>query len=347
MAPGFAVQTAFRPRNTTVGRMRSFLILILTSALAICCMAKPTTAAMSCVVSMSNIAFGSVNLSSGAAVNTTGTVSLVCDLAAKNTSYVFCTNIVAGTNASGSQRNMASGANLLHFDLYKDAAHTQEWGNWPSSFLGGGSQNSFTSNSSGDDDAGITVYAVLAANQQSAVPGSYSESMPSGTSNDVQYRSTSGSCPTGSSTFHFSFTVTATVTSACTVSVGTLNFGSTPANIAAAIDSTATITAKCTNSTPYSIGLGSGLNASGSQRRMQLGATGNYVTYNLYTDSGYSQAWSTTTSTTSCTGGSGSCDLGTGTGANQNYTVYGQVPAQQAPVAAGTYSDTVVVTVTY
>ena len=112
------------------------------------------------------------------------------------------------------------------------------------------------------------------------------------------------------------------------------------------MNSTASITAQCTDTTPYSIGLGSGLNASGSQRRMQLGATGNYIKYNLYTDSGYSDPWSATTSTTSCTAGSSTCDLGTGTGSNQNFTVYGQVPAQTAPVA-GTYGDTVVVTATF
>jgi len=71
-----------------------------------------------------------------------------------------------------------------------------------------------------------------------------------------------------------------------------------------------------------------------------------YLNYNLYTDSGYSNPRTTTTSTTSCTGGANTCVLGTGTGSNQNITVYGQVPTQTAP-GGGTYSDTVVVTVTF
>ncbi|WP_409528142.1 spore coat protein U domain-containing protein [Rhizobium sp.] len=37
---------------------------------------------------------------------------------------------------------------------------------------------------------------------------------------------------------------------------------------------------------------------------------------------------------------------GTGTGSPQTLTVYGRVPAQNTP-APGTYSDTVVVTVSY
>ncbi len=37
---------------------------------------------------------------------------------------------------------------------------------------------------------------------------------------------------------------------------------------------------------------------------------------------------------------------GTGTGSNQSLTVYGRVPVQSTPVGA-TYTDTVIVTVTY
>jgi spore coat protein U-like protein len=38
--------------------------------------------------------------------------------------------------------------------------------------------------------------------------------------------------------------------------------------------------------------------------------------------------------------------LGTGTGASQTITVYGKVPTQTTPVA-GTYADSVIVTLTY
>ncbi|MCR6502850.1 spore coat protein U domain-containing protein [Shinella sp. CPCC 101442] len=37
---------------------------------------------------------------------------------------------------------------------------------------------------------------------------------------------------------------------------------------------------------------------------------------------------------------------GTGSGSQQDITIYGRVPAQNTPLA-GTYTDTVVVTVTY
>jgi spore coat protein U-like protein len=172
--------------------------------------------------------------------------------------------------------------------------------------------------------------------------------MVSSTNNTLQYGSLSsaGSCPIGASTRQYSFTVTGTVITNCNVSAATLDFGSSPSTIAANIDATSTVTVQCTNTTPYSIGLGNGINASGSQRRLQLGATGNYLNYGLYTDAARLNAWAATASTTSCTAGASTCYLGTGTGSNQNITVYGRIPSQTAPVV-GTFTDTVVVTVTY
>ena len=138
---------------------------------------------------------------------------------------------------------------------------------------------------------------------------------------------------------------TATVVAQCNISTTALNFGTT-SSLPSNVDSTATITAQCNNSLPYSIGLGNGTNASGSQRRMRLGATTGYLNYGLYTDSARSSSWTTSTATTSCTGGANTCLLGTGTGSNQSITVYGRVPPQTVP-AIGTFTDTVVVTITF
>lgn len=74
-----------------------------------------------------------------------------------------------------------------------------------------------------------------------------------------------------------------------------------------------------------------------TNRRMTLG--GAAVVYGLYKDAGRSQPWGDGATP-------GSTVAGTGTGAAKGYTVYGRVPPQTAPTP-GTYSDTVVVTVTY
>lgn len=94
---------------------------------------------------------------------------------------------------------------------------------------------------------------------------------------------------------------------------------------------------KCSQGTAYSVALDSGQNANGSERRMGNG--GEYVSYQLYQDAGRSQAWGN--------GSNGGTVLaGIGTGNNEELVVYGRVPAQATP-AAGTYADTVQVTVAW
>jgi spore coat protein U-like protein len=92
----------------------------------------------------------------------------------------------------------------------------------------------------------------------------------------------------------------------------------------------------CTSNAPYAITLDNGANASGAQRRMTNGGTpASFVSYNLYSDSLRTTAWTGAASVS-----------GTGTGANQTINVYGRVPSGQT-VPTGAYTDTVQVTVTY
>ena len=139
-------------------------------------------------------------------------------------------------------------------------------------------------------------------------------------------------------------TVQLTVTASCTVNAATLDFGSTGL-LAALINQTTTLSVTCTNTTPYSVGLDNGANFSAT-RRMRQGATANYIGYALYTDSGRTNAWTTASSSTTCTTAN-SCSLGTGNGSAQSITVYGQVPALGTAPTPGAYTDTVTITVTY
>ncbi len=289
---------------------------------------------------MTNVAFSSIDVLPGSPIDTTGTATINCSGLNANTTYRFCTDIRSGTDVSGNQRRMASGTNTLNFDLYKDSAHTQQWGNYSSNFLGGGSQNDFTSNASGNIvNATITVFGRVPGAQQTAPPGSYSESMTSGTTNDLQYGalSSGGNCPVGNKTASYSFTVTATVVSSCNVSATTHNFGST-LTLSSNVDATSTVTATCTSTTPYNIGLdaGTGSGATVTTRKMTSGS--HTINYSLYTNSARTTVWGNTVGTNTVSG--------TGTGAAQNVTAFGRVPSQTTPPPA-TYSDTIVTTVTY
>ena len=105
------------------------------------------------------------------------------------------------------------------------------------------------------------------------------------------------------------------------------------------VDAAGSVGVQCTKNTTYNIGLsaGSGAGATVAARKM-TGPGSETVTYSLYRDADHSQVWGTTIGTDTISG--------TGTGASQSYPVYGRVQAQTTP-PPGTYTDTVVATVTY
>lgn len=135
------------------------------------------------------------------------------------------------------------------------------------------------------------------------------------------------------------FQVSITIQAECRLtSASDLAFGNTGV-IQTAITSTSTIGVQCTNTTPYNIGLnaGAGTGATVATRRMTSGS-GATVVYELFRDPARSQIWGNTAGTDTL--------AGIGNGAVQSLTVYGRVPPQTTP-AAGSYTDTVQVTVTY
>jgi spore coat protein U-like protein len=146
------------------------------------------------------------------------------------------------------------------------------------------------------------------------------------------------------------FTAKFVIPSVCTLvtQAPTINFGNLPGGTAipaGGVSSTGTIAVQCNRNTPYTVYLGNGANFSNPNRQMKLSA-GNFLPYQLYKDSGHSTIWNATGGT-AVVGGSGGVN-GTGSGSNQNLTVYAFIAAGTAvPSATGTYQDTVVITVTY
>ena len=94
----------------------------------------------------------------------------------------------------------------------------------------------------------------------------------------------------------------------------------------------------------YDVTLGKGLNSTTfSPRRMASGA--NLLDYDLYTTSGYSSIWGDGTGGSQSNSGSITILLVGGT--TNQLVVYGRIPGSQSAVRPGSYSDSVVVTVTY
>lgn len=138
-----------------------------------------------------------------------------------------------------------------------------------------------------------------------------------------------------------SFNVTITITSACDIHTNpatNMAFGSV-ASTATNVSATSTLTVNCTLLTPYTIALDNGLHGSaGPVRAMQDSGT-NQVGYQLYRDALHTLVWGSTS------GAGGDVFSGSGLGLAAPVTVYGLVSSANSP--AGSYSDTVVATLTY
>ena len=142
--------------------------------------------------------------------------------------------------------------------------------------------------------------------------------------------------PAEASTVTTTFAVTATVVATCLVSATPLAFG----NYTGLVDPAAsTVTVTCTNTTPYNVGLSAGL-ATGATvaNRSMTGPASALLGYGLFTNAGHSSNWGLTIGTDTVTG--------TGNGAAQPITVFGQIPASEF-VAPGAYADTITATVTF
>lgn len=131
--------------------------------------------------------------------------------------------------------------------------------------------------------------------------------------------------------------ITAAVISNCTITAGSVAFGNydpVDANDTTDLDATGTVTVRCTKGTSATVGLGNGLNHNGT-RRMSDGG-GEFLNYELYSDAPGGTVW-----TDAATVAYAAADR-----SPEDLTVYGRVPSAQ-DAAAGSYSDTVVATITF
>ena len=315
---------------------------------------SPARASTTCSATLTNVQFSAVD-PFGSTVDVSATLNYSCTISSilSSSKIRMCFSIGAGAQGGGNlaPRQMSSGGNLMSFNLYKDASRSLIWGTRSDGYgaveatlVIGALLGSATANGS------LTVYGRVPSGQTSLVPGSYSN-LFSGSHTELIYQSnefllglldypascTAGGNGGGSGTF--AFTASATVSASCdpAFTVNNLNFG-TRGLLNANIDTTANVSPRCTNTTPYQIGLNNGLNASGSTRRMKSAANA-YVSYELYRDAGRSLRWGNTQNVDTVSG--------TGSGGAQSLPMYGRVPVQSPTPAAGVYSDTVTVTIYY
>lgn len=125
------------------------------------------------------------------------------------------------------------------------------------------------------------------------------------------------------------------VSAACSLSVGSLNFGSYDVFDSSHTDSSGWIEVSCDAATSYTLTLSAGA-GSYSQRTLVNGT--HTLNYNLYSDVARSQVWGDGTgSTVTVTGNTDSL---------ASHTVYGRILANQN-VNVGNYVDSIIVTLEF
>lgn len=173
--------------------------------------------------------------------------------------------------------------------------------------------NTTTDELTGTGSQTVYFYAQLDAGQTGAA-GTYTDTLTTATT---------------------SFTLTVTIASSCSITATALAFGSYTGGL---VNNTSTLSVTCTSGTAYNVGLSAGTSTGATvTSRAMTGPSGALLKYTLYSNSGRTTNWGNTT---------GSWVAGTGTGAAQSLTVYGQIPAAQYPTP-GSYTDTITATVNY
>jgi spore coat protein U-like protein len=269
-----------------------------------------------CTAVVSNVAFGSYT---GSTIRVTATLVLSCN---GNPQFAIALNEGTAPGATVTNRSMTGGgSNQLNYELFSDAGYSQNWGNTPATGWVTGVENG--------TNRIFTIYAQLPANQ-SAPAGiiPYSDTI------------TATISQIGGSNFETiftRFTVTAAVGASCSLSATDLAFGAYSGSL---IDATSTISVNCTNATPYNVGLSAGT-ASGATvtSRSMTGPGSTLLNYRLLSDTARTVNWGNTVGIDTV--------AGTGTGTAQFLTVYGQLPAGQAALQPGTYSDLITATITF
>jgi spore coat protein U-like protein len=131
--------------------------------------------------------------------------------------------------------------------------------------------------------------------------------------------------------------ITAQITGSCTLSTAAaLDFGSIASTNTAATLATQSVAVDCSTGVPFAFGMSYGANPFAITRRMASGV--NLMTYEVFMDAARTQSFEPIGQTNNISG--------TGTGASQNFTVYGRIPVQTTP-PSGSYSDVLVVTLQY
>lgn len=316
-------------------RFRAMVLLCAQLWLVALMVGLPSSAlATQCSVSSAGLVFGPVDTLASLGTSASADLSISCSEIPEGIEVVtICGHLGPGSGGtSGGIRQMLGSSDTLGFGLYTDPAHQTPWGHESYAELGEPLRLSL---GVADGVAGttVTLHGLVHGAQSSTVPGSYAASIEDTHASFAYDDGDLADC-TGSQSAQTSITIGAEVLANCLIEAGNLNFG-TVGVIDQNLDAIADIAVSCTPGTSYSISLDGGTSGATQPDQRQLQSGSNSLTYGLYLDAERSVPW----------GEGASVKAGEGIGSEESVSVYGRIPPQ--PVAVGSYTDTVVVTITY
>jgi spore coat protein U-like protein len=255
---------------------------------------------------------------SSATVQTTGSIQFTCS---NNTAYTI--GLSAGTTPGATVTNRlllrTSDQTTLGYQLFSNASYTTNWGN-------SAGTNWVTGTGTGNQQT-ATIYAQIPGAEAffSTANGTNFSDMVTVT---ISYGNT-----------QVTRTIQVTlqqVSPGCGIGANPMNFGT---YAGAVLNAITTLQVACTAGTSYNVGLNAGTGAGGTvTTREMTGPAGALLHYKMFSNTGRSINWGNTVGTDTV--------AGTGNNAIQNLTVYGQIPAGQS-VGTGSYTDTIIATLTY
>ncbi len=326
--------------------LRCVLVLLLGAAGSF---ASPDVRAnTSCEADMTDLDFGLVDPTDR---TTTATIDYRCDTKGGDgaqTTVRMCFAIGAGiaSGSTESDRRMTNLFDSLPFGIYKDASHTESWGDdaAPPRYLEHPISYSLNPAGNGKASGRITVHGYIPDlwGAAAGLYGSYfgDTELTFRYNDDGNPANDPVSCDSGpgeaGSRDRFPFFVWADLPRRCDVRATRMDFG-TIYNSASTgnLTSTSTISLECTNRMAWRVGLNNGLHFNGSSRQLCSGSA--CVPYQLNRPPGDGGGpW----------GNTSDADTVDGTSDQEELTVNGVISDQPVP-QAGIYSDTITVIVTY
>lgn len=283
---------------------------------------------INCSATMSDIPFGTVSLRSGSINQTSGVLDISCTGVG---TVGVCVTIGPGSGGSGiSPRLMRRSDNApLSFQL-RPGGNGPSGGVWDRVFVQ-------VPTTLGSGSVSVAVFADITSSGVGTGIGSYASTFSGDPDISMEINVTSCN-DTGPQRSIDPFTVSAQVAASCEVDAGLLDFGTLGAGTTGPVDASTTFLIRCTDTTPYTVRLdnGTGAGATGPTDRRMTGASAQ-LRYGLYQNASLTTPWGN---------GAGEGISTVGTGSDQGMTVFGRIFAGQ-PLIAGSYSDSVLITVEY